>query len=92
MIEMNRAEEARPLFKQALDVDPDNVNAYVQLGRVHHATKNFKEARGVLEEAIQINPFNPLIYRLLGDAYAALGENEKAQQAKATLAKLTTRN
>jgi tetratricopeptide (TPR) repeat protein len=92
MIEMNRVDEARPLFKQALDVDPDNVNAYVQLGRVHHATKNFKEARGVLEEAIQINPFNPLIYRLLGDAYAALGENEKAQQAKATLAKLTTRN
>ena len=92
MIEMNRADEARPLFKQALDVDPDNVSAYVQLGRAYHATKNFKEARGVLEEAIQINPFNPLIYRLLGDAYAALGEHEKAQQAKATLAKLTTRN
>jgi len=92
MIEMNRADEARPLFKQSLDVDPDNVNAYVQLGRAYHATKNFKEARGVLEEAIQINPFNPLIYRLLGDAYAALGEQEKAQQAKATLAKLTVRN
>jgi tetratricopeptide (TPR) repeat protein len=92
MIEMNRVDEARPLFKQALEVDPDNVNAYVQLGRVHHATKNFKEARGVLEEAIQINPFNPLIYRLLGDAYAALGEHEKAQQAKGALAKLTTRN
>ena len=92
MIEMNRADEASSLFKQALEVDPDNVNAYVQLGRAHHATKNFKEARGVLEEAIQINPFNPLIYRLLGDAYAAIGEHEKAQQAKATLTKLTARN
>ena len=33
----------------------------------------------MLEEAIQINPFNPLIYRLLGDAYNALGEPEKGQ-------------
>ena len=64
----------------------------MQLGRAYHASKNFKEARAALEEAIQINPFNPLIYRLLGDAYAALGEHEKAQQAKATLTKLTVRN
>ena len=60
------------------------------MGRAYHATKNFKDARTVLEEAIQINPFNPLIYRLLGDAYNALGEPEKAQQAKLTLDKLVT--
>ena len=90
MIEMNRPDEALGLFKKSLDVDPDNVNAYVQLGRAYHATKNFKDARTVLEEAIQINPFNPLIYRLLGDAYNALGEPEKAQQAKLTLDKLVT--
>ena len=41
-----------------------------------------------LEEAIQINPFNPLIYRLLGDAYAALGDQEKARMAQATLERL----
>jgi predicted Zn-dependent protease len=88
MIGMNRSEEALPLFKKALEVDPDNVNAYVQLGRAYHATKNFKETRVVLEEAIHINPYNPLIYRLLGDAYAALGEQEKARIAKATLDRL----
>ena len=48
-----------PLFKKALDVDPDSANTYVQLGRAYHATKNFKEARIVLEEAIQINPYQP---------------------------------
>ena len=58
----------------------------------YHATKNFKEARSALEEAIQINPFNPLIYRLLGDTYTALGEQEKARLAKATLDKLMTGN
>ena len=45
MIGMNRSDEALPLFKKALEVDPDNVNAYVQLGRAYHATKNFKDTR-----------------------------------------------
>ena len=92
MVDQNRAEEALPLFKKALDIEPDGVNSYVQLGRAYHATKNFKEARGVLEEAQQINPFHPLIYRLLIDAYNALGEAEKAKQAKATLEKLASSN
>jgi predicted Zn-dependent protease len=92
MIALNRPEEALQHFKKVLDIDPDNANTYVQLGRAHHATKNFKEARVALEEAIQINPFNPLIYRLLGDAYTALGEHEKARLAKATLDKLMSTN
>jgi predicted Zn-dependent protease len=88
MIGMNRAEDAVPLFKKALEVDPDNANAYVQLGRAYHVIKNFKETRFALEEAIQINPYNPLIYRFLSDAYSALGEQEKARVAKATLERL----
>jgi tetratricopeptide (TPR) repeat protein len=92
MIEQNRAPEALPLLKKALDIEPDGANTYVQLGRAYHATKNFNEARGVLEEAQQINPFHPLIYRLLGDVYAALGDQEKSRQARATLEKLTAAN
>jgi cytochrome c-type biogenesis protein CcmH/NrfG len=42
----------------------------------------------VLEEAIQINPFNPVIDRMLAEIYAALGDQDKAKQAKATLDKL----
>jgi cytochrome c-type biogenesis protein CcmH/NrfG len=60
------------------------------LGRVYHATKNYSEGRNALEEAVQINPFNPVIYRLLIDIYGALGDQNKAQQAKATLDKLLT--
>ena len=80
------------LLKKALDIDPDSSNTYVQLGRGYHATKNFKEARSVLEEAIQLNPFHPLIYRLLTDVYAALGDAEKARQAKTTLDSLARAN
>ncbi len=88
MVETHRPEEAVALFKRSLDIEPDSANAYVQLGRAYYAMKNFKQARGALEEAIQINPFNPLIYRLLADAYASLGEHEKAEKARATLTKL----
>jgi tetratricopeptide (TPR) repeat protein len=92
MIEQNRAEEALALLKKALDIDPDSSNTYVQLGRGYHLAKNFKEARIVLEEAIQLNPFHPLIYRLLTEVYAALGDAEKARQAKTTLDSLARAN
>ena len=92
LIQMNRFDEALTPLKKALDVDPDNANTYVQLGRVYYATRNYPDGRSVLEEAAQINPFNPVIYRLLADIYPALGDQEKARQAKATLDKLLTPN
>jgi predicted Zn-dependent protease len=79
-------------LKKALDVDPDSAGTYVQLGRLHYAAKNYAESRSMLEEAIQINPFNPQIYRLLTEVYAALGEANKAKQAKANLGRLMGKN
>ena len=92
MVEQNRADEALVVLKKALEIEPDGANTYVQLGRAYHATKQFTEARIVLEEAMQINPYHPLIYRLLIDSYAALGDHEKARQAKTTLEKLAGSN
>ena len=92
LIQMSRFDEALAPLKKALDIDPDNANSYVQLGRAYHATKRYPDGRGVLEEAVQINPFNPVIYRLLADIYLALGDQEKAKQAKATLDQLLTAN
>jgi tetratricopeptide (TPR) repeat protein len=88
-IQLNRLDDARSSLKKALDVDPDSANTYVQLGRAHHAAKNYGEARVALEEALQINPFNPTIFRLLAESYAALGESQKAQAARASLDKLS---
>lgn len=87
---MNRLDEALPPLKQALEVDPDNANTYVQLGRIYTSGKKYKESVNVLEEALQINPFNPAVFRMLSEAYGAVGEPEKAKQAKLTLDKLMT--
>ncbi|HTN70153.1 MAG TPA: tetratricopeptide repeat protein [Methylomirabilota bacterium] len=92
LIQMQRFDEALPPLKTALELDPDNANTYVQLGRVYHAQKNYTESRSALEEAGQINPFNPTIYKLLIEVYAALGDQEKAKQAKTTLEKLMVTN
>ena len=92
MLRLSRSEEALAALKKALEVDPDNAGTYVQLGRLHYAAKKYTESQSMLEEAIQINPFNPQIYRLLTGVYAALGEANKAKQAKANLDKLMGTN
>ncbi len=88
LIKQARYEEALPHLEKALEMDPDSVGTYVQLGRLHHAKKDFAAAKADLEAAIQLNPFNPEIYRLLADAYSALGETDKAKSARATLERL----
>ncbi|MDO8700117.1 MAG: tetratricopeptide repeat protein [Deltaproteobacteria bacterium] len=92
LIQLSRSEEALAALKKALEVDSDNAGTYVQLGRLHYAAKKYAESKSMLEEAIQINPFNPQIYRLLMEVYAALGEANKAKQAKANLDKLMGTN
>lgn len=92
LIQLGRMDEALAALKRVFDTDPDNANTYVQLGRVYYASKNYPESRAVLEEAIQINPFNPQIHRMLAEVYAALGERDKAKQAKANLDKLMGTN
>ncbi len=90
LIQSKRYDEALPHLKKAQELDSDSVNTYIQLGSLYHATKNFSGARTALEEAIQINPFNPTIYRLLSEIYAALGEQDRAKRARATLDRLMT--
>jgi tetratricopeptide (TPR) repeat protein len=92
LIQLKRFDEALPPLKTALELDPDNANTYVQLGRVQLAAKRYPESRNALEEAVQINPFNPTIYKLLVEIYSALGDQEQAKQAKATLEKLMVTN
>lgn len=88
LIKQARYQEALPHLKKAQEVDPDSAGTYVQLGRLHSAGKDFAAAKADLEEALQINPFNPEIYRLLYDAYTALGETEQAKKARASLERL----
>jgi tetratricopeptide (TPR) repeat protein len=88
LIQMNRFDEAQAPLTQALAVDPDNANTYLQLARVYHAVKKDKQSLSALEEALQINPFNPAIFQLSSEVYTALGNPEKAKEAKANLDKL----
>jgi tetratricopeptide (TPR) repeat protein len=88
LIREARYQEALPHLKKAQALDPDSVGTYVQLGRLHNANKEFAAAKADLEEALQLNPFNPEIHRLLAETYGALGDQEQAKKARATLERL----
>src|SRR3954454_1289124 len=50
LIRQARYQDALPHLQKALEVDPDAVGTYVQLGRLHHANKEFAAAKTDLEE------------------------------------------
>jgi len=65
---------------RALEMEPDN-GAYVDtLGWVYYRQKRYTEASVELEKAVQLMQDDPTITEHLGDAYHALGENDKATE------------
>ena len=66
-------------FKNAIDAQPNSVNACEKLGDIYLSEKQWKEAIGVYKRAIEINPASSLVYRRLGVAFL---NDEKLQEAK----------
>lgn len=75
-------EEARSLFRRALESDPGHVEARVRYGRVLGVLGRHEEAAGELERAREESASAPLRYYaalFLGRAQAALGRREAAR-------------
>ena len=87
---MGQDGEALGFLARAREVYPDHPTTHTYLGQAYLRLKEFKRAKEAFSESIQINPFNPAIFRMLSEAYGAVGEPEKAKQAKSTLDKLMT--
>ncbi len=73
-----RKVEAR--LTQAVSVDPKCADAYLQLGIVKAAQREYEQAATYYSKAIDSNPELSDAYYRLGMAYDRLGEREKAQQ------------
>jgi len=72
-----RFEEAIPAFEYALLLDPDFQGAHIRLGQVHLAQGNHSQALAHFEKAGQMRESPTLLVRL-GEAYAGLGDTERA--------------
>lgn len=59
-------EAAQGAFQLAIDLNPTDVEPYIQLGLLHFKNKDFQNAKIVYEQAIGISPNNPRLFSNLG--------------------------
>ena len=80
-IERSLYDDAEREFRLALEIEPGNQEALAGLGRVQVRRGAYSEAVPLLERATHVSTQMVSSFRALGDAYAALGETEKAAVA-----------
>lgn len=78
----NKAEE---VLKKALELNPDDYPTVVYLGQVSASKHDFRAALIYAQKAIHIKSEQSYAYGILGDAYAELGEYDKAEKAYETM-------
>src|SRR5262245_60503184 len=74
-------ERADKKFRNVIDVDPGNSEAWHLLAVVTCRKRRFAEARRQLATAIRLTPGNAQFYNTLGHAFLAEGHAKKACQA-----------
>ena len=56
---------AEPLAREATELDPTNVDAFVLLGQIYAALKDPAGARAALDKALALDPNNPKAQQVL---------------------------
>ena len=75
--DLDGAEQA---YKQALELNPDYVDAMTNLGVVYYQKGRLDEAVAWYEKALKVNPDDPVAHYLLGAAYLQEGALDQAEQ------------
>lgn len=85
--EQGDTESAITFFKKAVELDPDFVDAYFNLGAIYKKQKKYFYAIEALQKAIQLNPDDIEITYELGSCYL---EEKKYPEAKKYFSLVTT--
>lgn len=80
-LEASSPRMARELYRRALEVAPDHVDARINLGRLHHEDGELAEARRAYERALEACPDHPTAAYNLGVVLEDLGQLDDAIQA-----------
>jgi tetratricopeptide (TPR) repeat protein len=70
--------EALAAFQQAVQLDPNNAEAHLNLGKSQFTLGHVKEAIAELQQALRLDPANPQAKRLLSQAYRRAGDAKNA--------------
>src|SRR6202166_46241 len=73
-----KREEAITAFQDALRLDPNNAEAHLSLGKTEMSSGRLDAAITDLKEALRLSPNNDQAKRLLSQAYARVGDKERA--------------
>lgn len=77
-LEGGEYEPARKHLEAALELDPVNASAMIELAHVEFVDRRYDEAIRLLETALRISP-EPEVPSLLGDLYTLKGDDERAE-------------
>ena len=69
----NRYHEAIEAYKQSLQMNPDRMEAYLNLGVVYYKVGKYSDAIEILKQALSVNPYVLPAYHKLGTAYIIRG-------------------
>ncbi|MFI0459666.1 MAG: tetratricopeptide repeat protein, partial [Candidatus Thiodiazotropha endolucinida] len=73
--------KARLEFKNVLQIDPKDANAYYMFGRIEEKDENWTKAYALYLRATELDPTHVDAQVHLGTIFALAGENEKALAA-----------
>jgi len=80
MFRLNLANEAEKILQKVLEIDPNNLVACINLGKLFFDSSRMVEAKQKFQSAIRIDPENPVAYRNLGLVLNKLGEFNEAEK------------
>ncbi len=78
-LELNRLEEARASFKEALEIDKNNPAAHYGLGQIALSTRSYSEAIQHFNQTLAQVPSANRVHYSLAMAYRGLGDVEKVK-------------
>jgi predicted Zn-dependent protease len=84
-------EEAVPILEEVLKQEPHTMSAYLQLGRVYVALKEYQKAIAPLQHMVEATPDNSLAHYELGCALVKTGHwNEAVPQFEAAVSQMNS--
>jgi len=81
LLELRRFEEAVPHLKQAAELSPSALFAWLELARAQAGANQAKDAMASVERGLQLGPENPDLHHLKGRLLAAAGQVAAARQS-----------
>ncbi|MET0511491.1 MAG: toll/interleukin-1 receptor domain-containing protein [Thermoleophilaceae bacterium] len=79
--ELDRLDEAGAASERALQLNPREHRAWLNLGIVHRLQGRFDDAERCYQEALQLAPGDPAVHASLGALYIVRGEPERAVES-----------